>query len=50
MLLGFLVKFNELLSDVDKEINGVNFVFLEDAFVNMRNSLQVEASSLCVCQ
>lgn len=27
LLLGFLVKFNELLSDVGKEINGANFGF-----------------------
>lgn len=50
MLLDFLVKFNELLRGVDKEINGVNFVFLEDVFINMRNSFQVETSSLCICQ
>lgn len=53
VLLDFLVKFNELLRDVDKEINGVNFVFFRRCihkFINMRNSLEMEASSLCMCQ
>lgn len=49
-LLGFLVRFNELLSNVDKKINGENSGVLEDMFINMRNSLQVKFSSLYMCQ
>lgn len=45
LLLSFLVKFSELLCDVDKEINRVNFEFLEDIFINMRKPLQVEVST-----